>query len=94
MSKDSLIDRITGAETKKSRTSTIYSMRAGFLVITAAIVLTFVGLRLGFVNGGNFVEILWAYFIFTASLFGINMVRIGAENVTRTKSGQDTTKDA
>lgn len=79
-----VLDRFSGSE-PTSRSSTLYSTRTGVVVTLAAIALTFLGVYMGLINTSNIVEVLWAYFIFAASLFGINMARISVESVAKSK---------
>ena len=80
-----LLDRLAGAG-PDSRTSTKFTTRVGLVMVIAIIVITVVALFLNHINQGNIVDVLWAYFIFTSSLFGIHTARVTAENVTKTRT--------
>lgn len=75
-----LLDKAVGAK-PTSRTSTKYSMRAGWFLFLSIVAITVFGLYLGIITSDNIVTIIWAYLITAAALFGINMTRVTVENV-------------
>ena len=75
-----LINKLISAN-KTSRTSTKYSMRAGWFLFVSVVALTAFGLHLGIISATNIVAVVWAYLITAAGMFGINMTRVTVENV-------------
>lgn len=74
------LDRIIGLR-EDSRTSTKYSMRAGWFLFVVVTILIFLSLHIGLITPDNLMSVINALLITAASLFGINLGRITAENV-------------
>lgn len=75
-----LLDKALGVP-ENSRTSTKYTMRAGWFLILSIVGVTFFGVYIGIITDANIISLVWAYLITAAAMFGINMTRVTVENV-------------
>lgn len=80
------LNKVFGID-EHSRTSTQYSMRAGWFLLITAVGLAYWGLHKGLLSEKNMLEVIWAFFITAGAFFGVNITRITVENVKKQQQG-------